>query len=449
MKKRIFVALGGISLLGGLITAATTANAANDPLPSGPWRTCISETDFYCIDSVSVDDGRGTKVDLKWVPSGTVNPWLAAPAAPAAAPAASPAAATTDTTAAPAASPAAAAPAPAPAPIVPAEVETKAGTLANGTVITRSGRWSSDNWNSAGLGTKGYDGVYINSGPVFSGSSNMWTKIEPIFVNPADNKTSLAQLAANGKTAGLSIDQIFTVKIRVKDTWAPNITLGAGAGMTMKTTKATGYNVVTLIGKPVEVSFAKTARDCAGETGVAESRFATVQAISFTEFGVDGVSNDIIVLSDGICKLSSPVWNANEKTFVFTAGAPHFAPDGTTPVRGFYRAYIPFNDAKVLWGLANPNDAAKALELSITTEEATGEQIVSSANIAAKNGVISIEYEGFSYSQPKLAVKMKKGYKPTAAAAVKTPAKKTITCVKGKITKKVTTAACPAGFKKK
>jgi hypothetical protein len=33
---------------------------------------------------------------------------------------------------------------------------------------------------------------------------------------------------------------------------------------------------------------------------------------------------------------------------------------------------------------------------------------------------------------------------------VKTPAKKkTITCVKGKLTKKVTTAACPAGFRKK
>ncbi|MEY2797967.1 MAG: hypothetical protein RIS22_233, partial [Actinomycetota bacterium] len=124
--------------------------------------------------------------------------------------------------------------------------------------------------------------------------------------------------------------------------------------------------------------------------------------------------------------------------------------DGKTVNRGFYRAYIPFQDAKTLWGLENPNDAAKALELSVTTEEATGEQVVSSANIAAKNNVISIEYEGFQYSQPKLSVKMKKGYKPTTSAAVKTPAKKkTITCVKGKITKKVTTAACPAGFKKK
>ena len=237
--------------------------------------------------------------------------------------------------------------------------------------------------------------------------------------------------------------------IRDRSDYQPNITLGAGAGMTMKATDGSGYRVLTLTGKAVTVAFAADSKQCQGETGKATSRYATLQAISFTEFGIDGVSNDIIVLSDGLCKLSSPVWNAAEKSFVFTAAAPHFDVDGTTVIRGFYRAYIPFNDAKVLWGLTNPNDAAKALELSVTTDEATGEQIVENANIAAKNGIISIEYEGFKYSQPKLSVKMKKGYKPAASAVVKTPAKQTITCVKGKITKKVTTKACPAGFKKK
>jgi hypothetical protein len=49
---------------------------------------------------------------------------------------------------------------------------------------------------------------------------------------------------------------------------------------------------------------------------------------------------------------------------------------------------------------------------------------------------------------------MNKNYKPGAANAA--PAKKVapktvkvITCVKGKITKKVSTAACPSGYKKK
>lgn len=443
MKKRILVALGAASLFGGVISVATTANAANEPLPSGPWPACATPTSFFCIEGVSVDDGRGTVSELKWVASGTANPWLAPAAAPAApAPATSPAA---DPAATPAATPAAAAPAAPAAPaIVAPEVETTAGT------VTTTGRWTSDNWNSARFGVKGYDGIFVNARPTFANSSNLWTTIDPVFVNAADNKTSKALDKGTGKNANLDIDTNFTVKIRVKSTYSPNVTLGAGAGMTVKTADAAGYRVITLVGKPVPVAFASDSKQCQGETGKASSKYTTLQAISFTEFGIDGVSNDIIVLSDGLCKLSSPVWNAADKSFVFTAAAPHFDVDGKTVNRGFYRAYIPFQDAKTLWGLENPNDAAKALELSVTTEEATGEQVVSSANIAAKNNVISIEYEGFQYSQPKLSVKMKKGYKPTASAAVKTPAKKkTITCVKGKITKKVTTAACPAGFKKK
>ena len=91
VKKRILTALAGVSLLAGLLSA-TTANAANDPLPSGPWPACATPTSFFCIESVSVDDGRGTVAELKWVPSGTVNPWLAPAAAPAASPAASQAA---------------------------------------------------------------------------------------------------------------------------------------------------------------------------------------------------------------------------------------------------------------------------------------------------------------------------------------------------------------------
>lgn len=443
MKKKILVALGVASLFGGVISVATTANAANDPLVSGPWPACTSPTSFFCIESVSVDDGRGTVAELQWVASGTANPTDAAAAAPTASPAAA------DPAASPAASPAA--PAPAPAVVAP-EVETVAST------VTKPGRWTSTNWNSARFGVKGYDGVFINARPTFSNSSNLWTTIEPVFVNPADNKAFLANNKESGKNASLDTDTTFTVKIRVKSNYSPNVTLGAGAGMTVKTTEGTGYRVITLVGKPVNVAFASDSKQCQGETGKATSKYATLQAISFTEFGIDGVSNDIIVLSDGLCKLSSPVWNAADKSFVFTAAAPHFDVDGKTVNRGFYRAYIPFQDAKTLWGLENPNDAAKALELSVTTEEATGEQVVESANIAAKNNVISIEYEGFQYSQPKLSVKMKKGYKPTAAAVVKAPAtavaktpakKKTITCVKGKLTKKVTTAACPAGFKKK
>jgi hypothetical protein len=47
---------------------------------------------------------------------------------------------------------------------------------------------------------------------------------------------------------------------------------------------------------------------------------------------------------------------------------------------------------------------------------------------------------------------MNKNYKPGAAKAApakKVAPKKVITCVKGKVTKKVTNASCPSGYKRK
>jgi flagellar basal body rod protein FlgG len=102
--------------------------------------------------------------------------------------------------------------------------------------------------------------------------------------------------------------------------------------------------------------------------------------------------------------------------------------------------------------LQNANDAATALEVSVTSD--AGGTNVGQKNITVKNNVIFINVTGFKYSQPKLTVMMNKNYKPGAANAA--PAKKVapktvkvITCVKGKITKKVSTAACPSGYKKK
>jgi hypothetical protein len=111
----------------------------------------------------------------------------------------------------------------------------------------------------------------------------------------------------------------------------------------------------------------------------------------------------------------------------------------------------------LLWGLQNANDAATALEVTVTTDAAGTN--VGQKNITVKNGVIYINVTGFKYSSPKLTVMMNKNYKPSTAAAAPAaaaPAKvvapkivKILTCVKGKTVKKVTTAACPAGYKKK
>jgi hypothetical protein len=162
-------------------------------------------------------------------------------------------------------------------------------------------------------------------------------------------------------------------------------------------------------------------------------------------FGVEGTSGGMYVGSNGVCGLSTPTWSETDKAFTWRAAAPHFAPDGVTVNKGFYKAVIPVADAALLWGMTNPNDAATALEVSLTTE--AGGTAAFLKSISVKNGKIIIDVSGFEYSRPKLKIGIKKGYKPAAKILNKT----TITCVKGKTVKKITAVqpACPAGYTKK
>ena len=92
--------------------------------------------------------------------------------------------------------------------------------------------------------------------------------------------------------------------------------------------------------------------------------------------------------------------NEEDKTFTWRVAAPHFAPDGVTVNRGFYKAVIPTADAALLWGLANPKDAATALDISLITEE-SGATNAFTKVISVKNGNIIIDIAGFQYSRPK------------------------------------------------
>jgi hypothetical protein len=79
------------------------------------------------------------------------------------------------------------------------------------------------------------------------------------------------------------------------------------------------------------------------------------------------------------------------------------------------------------------------------------------AKYDAKNDWINLRAYGFTYSMPQLAVSFKPPTEankivPATEAKKLVPAKKmTITCVKGKTTKKVSAVkpTCPNGFKRK
>lgn len=313
------------------------------------------------------------------------------------------------------------------------------------------GRWTHPDWQGLNLGALGYDGLYVEARtPNEFVSSMLFVDVLPTLTG-SDKKTNLAgQVGNKAYAVSLDSDIVITVKVRVGE-MQTGVTVAVGTDIVVKQEPGGEYNAISITGTPVTVPLAKNVKDCEGEEGVSKANVRQFQMIAMAAnddnsgFGVEGTSGGMYVGTNGVCGLSTPVWSEEEKAFTWRAAAPHFAPDGVTVNKGFYKAVIPTADAALLWGMTNPNDAASALEISLTTEE--GGTAAFLKNISVKNGRIIIDVSGFEYSRPKLKIGIKKGYKPAAKILNKT----TITCVKGKAVKKITAVkpACPAGYKKK
>jgi hypothetical protein len=313
------------------------------------------------------------------------------------------------------------------------------------------GRWTLPDWQGLNLGALGYDGLYVEAKtPNEFVSSMLFVDVLPVLTG-ADKKTNLAgQVGNKAYAVSLDADLVITAKIRVGE-MQTGVTVAVGTDIVVTQQQEGEYNSVTITGSPVTVPLAKSVKDCEGEAGISKANVRQFQMIAMAAnddtsgFGVEGTSGGMYVGSNGVCGLSTPVWSEADKAFTWRAAAPHFAPDGVTVNKGFYKAVIPTADAALLWGMSNPNDAASALEVSLTTE--AGGTAAFLKAISVKNGKIIIDVSGFEYSRPKLKIGIKKGYKPSAKILNKT----TITCVKGKAVKKITAVkpACPAGYTKK
>ena len=332
----------------------------------------------------------------------------------------------------------------APAPGVAVSSPTEAGRAL-------AGRWTHPDWQGLNLGSLGYDGLYVEAKtPNEFVSSMLFVDVLPTLTG-ADKRTNLAgQVGNKAYATSLDSDIVITVKVRIGE-MQTGVTVAVGTDIVVTQQPGGEYNAISITGTPVTVPLAKNVKDCEGEEGVSKANVRQFQMIAMASnddtsgFGVEGTSGGMYVGSNGVCGLSTPVWSEEEKAFTWRAAAPHFAPDGVTVNKGFYKAVIPTADAALLWGMTNPNDAASALEISLTTE--AGGTAAFLKNISVKNGKIIIDVSGFEYSRPKLKIGIKKGYKPAAKILNKT----TITCIKGKAVKKITAVkpACPAGYKKK
>jgi hypothetical protein len=473
MKRQLTIAAASIALIAGLIVAAS-AQAATPRVPKTDWPACTPQRISYCIESVTVQPLGYNPVTLEWAATGVA---VAPPAVPPVQekPEGETAPTQVDPNASTAPDPQAGQPLPSsPEPLI----ETVAGTAAS---AAYTGRWTAPDWAAQGLAIYGYDGLYVRAKTANEFVNHVMVDVLPVKVS-AENAVRRAELAdIPGFATGLDPDLVISVKLRTEEIRA-GVTLGVGLDVTVDYAVVDGKSSITITGSPVVVPIAASSRDCIGESGKAVANVRQFQAIIFLQndtsgFGVDGISGKMYVGSNGVCEFSTPIWDANEKAMKFTVSAPHFARDGVTVNRGFYKAVVPYKDAALLWGLTNPADAVTALTASISTDSSGSQAAL--FNVSALNGNIIIDASGFQYSKPTITVKIKKGYKPTKAAlktiacakgkttttltgagkalvcpkGYKTVAAKavTITCVKGTSTKKVTGIApkCPSGFRKK
>ena len=419
----------GLAVLAlGLVATGINAPMANASLsiPKGAFQACSVTPGDYCIESVSLTPVGGKAIALSWVAT------------------------------------------------------SGAGATAGNTNNVAAGKELPGRWSAPdAFAAENYDGLYLEAQN--ANEFVPWIVIDAKPTYSPGNRVSLAALPTSATTAvNLNSEVAITLKMRISD-FQVGVTFGVVTDATVNIANTDGKNVFEFSGYPVKVPTAKSSKDCTGDKGVAPTVVTQFQSVIVPSndpmgFTIPGSAGKIYVGSNGICKLSTPVWNADKKAFSYKASAPRLAPDGTTVNTGFYYASISYADAIALWNLTRPEDAATALVVSVRT--GAGGSTAATANVSAKNGKIVIQVSGFEFPDPMLDISLNPAYndlgKPsgdsnmTVAASeqqMSTPKKSTaatskgsvakvktttISCVKGKTTKKVTAAkpVCPAGFKK-
>lgn len=168
---------------------------------------------------------------------------------------------------------------------------------------------------------------------------------------------------------------------------------------------------------------------------------------------------------DSSCKSSDVSGFVSSNALVYTKNPPYFNPRtsqlsyriASTHLdkngqlnKGQFHLVLKESVAECLWRL-DPNNLASA-EVQVVYGDGT--PIVGTSTFKTENGWVYISIDNFTFSSPTFAVTMKNSSSQNQAAKSATQAKKkksTITCIKGKVSKKITSIdpKCPVGYKKK
>jgi hypothetical protein len=178
--------------------------------------------------------------------------------------------------------------------------------------------------------------------------------------------------------------------------------------------------------------------------------------------GVTGIMTTNATVYDA----AAPTYDAKDQSLSYSVAAPHKDSKGVKN-SGEYDLVMREDIATCVWGKGFPKATVR---VEITSDD--GVDQVATTVMNTRSGWVTFSAKNFHYSAPQIKVKLDIPKEPTpsptptvsptptptpSASATPTPvvtsvsAKVTITCVKGKISKKVTATSpkCPKGFKKK
>jgi hypothetical protein len=159
-----------------------------------------------------------------------------------------------------------------------------------------------------------------------------------------------------------------------------------------------------------------------------------------------GEISGISATNASIAKPAPPHWNEKNQALEFQIAAPHAFADGT-PIVGVYDLSLSKKVADCLWGVNVAN--AKAT-VSVTYSDGVVEITNSTMKVTAN--AVDFSISGFHYSVNQFSIKLETQINKTPTVTDK-PKKviKSIICIKGKSSKKVSGVApkCPPGYKLK
>ena len=139
-----------------------------------------------------------------------------------------------------------------------------------------------------------------------------------------------------------------------------------------------------------------------------------------------------------------PIFDKATGSLNYQVASPHFTPAGEV-FKGNYDLVMASSVARCVYGFSS---APIKAEISVTSTD--GSPQIATTVVGEANGWLHLQANNFEFSAPTVTAKLTQDAAPAAKpmSSIKKVAA-TITCVNGKLSKKVTTAACPKGWKKK